>query len=311
MNSVLLHLLSYTGLVVALAAMARRVQVYLSTPLHLRWELYPVAHEGGKRAGYGGSYLEEVDWWTKPRHTNIFNEIKAMALEILFLRGVWEHNRSLWYRSFPFHFGLYLVLAWLALLVIGAFLQMFGFDPAGDGALATLLRVKTTFCGVFGFLLTMIGSAGLFFRRYLDEDLRNYSSSADFFNLALIFVTMLTAFCSYIFEDHGFFQARAYVHSLLTFDFAELGGVLFGVQVLLGAVLMAYIPLTHMAHFFTKYFFYHDIRWNDTPNVRGETYDQQISEVLGYKLNWNAPHIKAEGKKTWAQVATEETKDND
>ncbi len=30
---------------------------FAAMPLHLRWELYPVAHEKG-RASYGGSYIE-------------------------------------------------------------------------------------------------------------------------------------------------------------------------------------------------------------------------------------------------------------
>jgi len=42
---------------------------YATMPAHLRWELYPVAHEMG-RASYGGSYFEEVDWWTRPRQVS-------------------------------------------------------------------------------------------------------------------------------------------------------------------------------------------------------------------------------------------------
>ena len=32
-----------------------------------------------------------------------------MVPEMLFLHGLRTFNRSLWYRSFPFHFGLYLL----------------------------------------------------------------------------------------------------------------------------------------------------------------------------------------------------------
>lgn len=40
-------------------------------PHHLRWEIYPVAHEPGDKAKYGGSYFEEPNWWEKPRKTSI------------------------------------------------------------------------------------------------------------------------------------------------------------------------------------------------------------------------------------------------
>ena len=48
---------------------------YLRMPMHVRWELYPVAHEKG-RAHYGGSYFEEVDWWTKPREVEKLAEVR-------------------------------------------------------------------------------------------------------------------------------------------------------------------------------------------------------------------------------------------
>ncbi len=43
-----------------------------------------MAHEKGK-ASYGGSYLEEPDWWTKPRHSSLAGEqkIRAQAKQIV------------------------------------------------------------------------------------------------------------------------------------------------------------------------------------------------------------------------------------
>ena len=52
-------------------------------PLHLRWDLYPIPHEGGGKGKYGGSYYEEVEWWTKPANIAISNEMKEAAKEIL------------------------------------------------------------------------------------------------------------------------------------------------------------------------------------------------------------------------------------
>jgi hypothetical protein len=66
---------------------------------------------------------------------------------------------------------------------------------------------------------------------------------------------------------------------------------------------MAYIPFTHMSHFFMKYFLYHDIRWEDKPNVNAPEIDEQLGQELGFEPTWSAPHIAIPGKKTWADIA--------
>ncbi|MBL7040297.1 MAG: nitrate reductase, partial [Pirellulaceae bacterium] len=64
------------------------------------------------------------------------------------------------------------------------------------------------------------------------------------------------------------------------------------------------IPLTHMSHFFTKWFMYHDIRWSDEPNLPGGKLEQQIATALQYPVSWSASHIRGDGKRTWADIAT-------
>ena len=63
------YVVAYLGIVVFGIAVLARFVMWSRMPMHLRWELYPVAHEGGGRAKYGGSYLEESDWWTKSQPT--------------------------------------------------------------------------------------------------------------------------------------------------------------------------------------------------------------------------------------------------
>ena len=93
------------------------------------------------------------------------------------------------------------------------------------------------------------------------------------------------------------------ISGLITFDLKELDSSLFLLQVVLAVLTMAYIPFTHMSHFFMKYFLYHDIRWEDKPNVNAPEIDDQIDEVLGYQPTWSAPHVAIPGKKTWADIA--------
>ena len=115
----LVYVIAYLGIVFFLIAVAVRFVFWSRMPMHVRWELYPVAHEGGGRAAYGGSYLEETDWWQKPRQVSLLGELKVMVPEILFLVALREHNRKLWTRSFPFHFGLYLVGGTTVLMMVG------------------------------------------------------------------------------------------------------------------------------------------------------------------------------------------------
>ena len=74
------------------------------------------------------------------------------------------------------------------------------------------------------------------------------------------------------------------------------------------SLLIAYIPLTHMSHFVGKYFAYHAIRWKDDPNLRGGKEEAVIHKLLGQPIDWAAPHIMGDGKKTWVDAATEEVK---
>ena len=92
--SVLLHLIVYAAIAVFALVVIIRFFRMQSMPLHLRWELYPVGHEIGDKARYGGSNLEEVDWWTKPIEKSKVNELRAMVPEILFLIALFENNRK-------------------------------------------------------------------------------------------------------------------------------------------------------------------------------------------------------------------------
>ncbi len=62
--------------------------------------------------------------------------------------------------------------------------------------------------------------------------------------------------------------------------------------------------MTHMSHFIAKYFTYHSVRWDDAPNRRRGRLEAQVAEYLTYRPTWAAAHMGADGKKTWAQVAS-------
>ncbi len=306
-SSALLHLLTYVAFIVFVVAVAVRVYKIQTMPIHLRWDLYPIAHEG-KRASYGGSYFEELDWWSKPRHFSWVGEMKGMLPEMLLMEALWKNNRPLWWRSYPFHFGLYCLAGWAALLVAGAIAQMAGVQIGNsDSTLGAAIHYLTILAGAFGLIFGTIGSALLLHRRLTDPEVDGYTSGAHIFNLVAFLAAMLVGFFAYILSDQTFVLARGYVQSLLAFNVnAPVGSAAVAAQFVLFSLLLAYIPLTHMSHFFTKFFFYHRIRWEDEPNFRGSTIEKRITKALGYPVSWSAPHLKADGRKNWADIATEE-----
>jgi nitrate reductase gamma subunit len=295
------YALTYLALAVFIVGVLKRIAAYRKNPQHLRWELYPVPHEGGGKASYGGSYLEEVDWWQKPRETSRIGELSVMVPEMLLLKALWEHNRSLWLVSFPFHFGLYLTFGLVVLLVIGAVAQLAGMS-ADSGLLALVVGVSTIL-GPIAFLLTLLGGLGLLLRRLSDPELRNYASPEHRFNLVLFLATMGVALLTWAVADPSFEMARGFIAGLITFNLKDVGSSLFLLQVVLAVLTLAYIPFTHMSHFFMKYFLYHDIRWEDKPNVNAPEIDEQLVQELGFEPTWSAPHIAIPGKKTWADIA--------
>jgi len=278
-------------------------------PMHLRWELYPVAHEG-KKASYGGSYLEEFEWWKKPREKSVVGELKAMIPEIMFLVALKEHNRKMWTRSFPFHFGLYLVIVCTVLLVLSTILSSIWPAFAGSRPDA-VLQYALTACGSGGLVLGLLGALGLLIRRLTAEELKGFTTPADLFNLVFFIVAFGVAFLHFATVDREFLRVGVFVENLVKFNLVALpadsgGNTVLGVSVVLLSLLLAYIPLTHMSHFVGKYFAYHAVRWNDEPNLPGSRIEESVEDLLNQPVGWSAPHIRKPGeRKTWAQAATD------
>jgi len=291
-------IITYLSVIIFVGSVVVRFVKLSRLPVHLRWEVYPVPHEKGK-AHYGGSYLEEHEWWTKPRQTSKLAELKVMIPEIILLAGVWEHNRKHWFRTFPFHFGLYLLAGLIVLLAIGGVAGAWGMDVAAINHL-------TMAVGYAGLALALYGSLALLVRRTFNVDYREYTTGTDFFNLLFFTATLVVALLSRFTADLHFTGLRGFFQGLLTFDGSAMPQftALQSLEIILASLLVAYIPLTHMSHFFTKWFTYHDVRWSDEPNLPGSGFDEKIAKQLEYPVGWSAPHIRGDGKKNWVDVVT-------
>ncbi len=275
----LLAALTYLAVATFLTAVVARSIRILRMPVHLRWELYPVAHE--ENVAYGGSFFERLEWWKHPLKQHRMSEVRVMVPEIFMLSGVRRHNPSLWLRSSPFHFGLYWLVGFCALLV--------------GGAIAEALDVQMG-----------TGAVALLARRLGNPALRAHSSAADILNLVFFLSAALLGLLAFAFADPDASLLRRFVRGLFTLQPPSELPALVVAEIVVGSVLLAYVPLTHMSHFFTKWFMYHDVRWNAEVNRVGSRLEAAIDRQLRYKVSWSAAHVQGEGKKTWVDVATEE-----
>ena len=260
---------------------------YATAPVHLRWDLYPVAHEPGR--DHGGSYFEQLEWWTKKREKDHLAEIFAMAAEILLLKGVWENNRRLWWASFPFHWGLYLLVG----TTLGLMAVMVGLG-------GSLVTVGLSVAGVTGGALTCLGALALLVMRSTDQKLRLYTTPVDRANL-LVLVLFGGLTVAVAVGLPGMNDVPAGLVSLLGFGGATISAV-WALQIAVGALFLFYLPLTRMVHFFAKYFTYHQVRWDDQPIEENPKMASRIQAALAFGVDWSADHVGAE--KTWGEVAT-------
>lgn len=264
-----------------------RAVKYARAPEHLRWDLYPVAHEPGR--AHGGSHLEQKDWWTKPRVKSHWGEITFMFEEIFWLRGVRTNNRVLWRASLPFHWGLYLLVA----TSVGLGIAAAGLSsPVWTGLLAV--------AGGAGGILTAVGALGLLVLRSRDPRLRPYTTLLDRLNLALLFVLGgLSA--AVVLLPAGVGQVTRALGRIARLQPPEVSPLL-AAQMTVAALFILYLPFTRMVHFFSKYFTYHAVRWDDREVVPGGALEKSLRGALDFGVTWSAAHVGT--GKTWAEVAT-------
>lgn len=285
----------YAGALLFLAGCCARAIQYSRTPMHLRWELYPVPHEAPRHAEHGGSYFEESHWWSTRQTNRQSSALAAMVREIFLLKGVWEFNRSLWPASFLFHFGLYLTITTVVLHFAAAAL--------GAGAVAALLASVSHWIGGTGMLFVVLGAVWLLKRRMFDPALANYTRPADVFNLFFFLIAFLLV-ADGLWRNHAQGgSVFAVVHGLFHFDRGVHLDPVLATGIVLSSFLAAYIPFTHMSHFIAKYFTWHEVRWDDRRNERGGRIEQTMAENLQRKPNWSAAHVHADGNRTWAEIA--------
>ena len=290
----------YLAITVFVGAAAWKIFKIARLPRHLRWDLYPIAHEGK-----AGSMYQEVDYWKKPRHFSLVHEILEMAEEIILLKRTFLYNRKIWRFSFPMHFAFYLVCGWIGLLILGVLYETITgikISPASSLAVPILLNYLTLFCGGAGLLIGLFGTVGLLLTRLTDEDLADFSAPVTFLNLAFIGLLFGVGLLYWLMVDPAFALARDYVGALLLLHPMTEYHPLMVLEIFLFGLFLIYLPFSRMLHFAAKYFFYHSIMWDDELVARGSALEKEISQHLADRIDWEGPHIVPGS--SWAEQAT-------
>lgn len=244
--------LSYLAILIFAVVSTIKVLRYATMPLHLRWELYPVPHEEG----------------------GLPKELKEMFTEMLTMKRIFDNKRRLWYLSYAFHGGIYLILIWAVLLLISGFS-----DLIAPGSLPGGYQCLIAVVGGLGMISMVIGTLALLAQRF-DEEYKVYNAPVDYLNPLFAFIVALTGLLSWILFDPMLVSPREYVSSLISFGNPPdvvVSNPLIVLHLALLEIFVAYVPFTRMLHFFGKYFTYHKVMWDTKPRLVGR---------IDYEVTW-------------------------
>jgi nitrate reductase gamma subunit len=277
--------LAWLSVVVFVFMAVYRFLKFNSMPLHLRWEIYPLPLE--PKHHYGGSFMEDLDYVGKKRHHIRINGILDMASEVFWLKKVKEYNRyGMWPFSFAMHWGIYLLVLWIVLMLIERLFNWGAIEPVTNA-----LVIIALFIGAFG-------SLGLLLKRISNEELAGYTAPVDYFNLLFMLAIFCAGIIAFFTGPLFFMDARSYIAGVLSFESVTVPFWL-GLHFLLFELFVIYMPFSKLFHYIAKYFTFDKIFWDDILNIKGSAVDKRITSQLGYKLTWLGPHIAPD--KTWVE----------
>lgn len=302
MSGIVWYIFAFGAIGIFLIVITYRTLAIIRLPIHLRWELAPIPHEKGK-GRYGGSYLEEYEWWNKPQRRSRIAPIIYMAKEIFLMRGVWKHNRALWPLTFAFHMGIYLIVGMLFLNVVNA---VFIIAEVPLSVLNVSLGIASVLA-LGGYLLGSLGAIGLMLKRALDSNLRPFSTISKYFNLLFLGAVFISGGYAWLHSGELASEMSFFIKRLITLDAGVTATFPLSLHIVISLLFILYLPWTNMIHFIAKYFTYHEIRWNDAP--QDEKMEKELRGLLAQPVSWSATHVKADGKKNWVDITTEKMSD--
>lgn len=209
-------ILPYFTLAIFVGGMFYQLTRLARVPLHLHWELFPYPESLGAQLG-------------------------ELVSEVVSLRSIYRHKRKLWGRSLLMHWGIYLQVFWLILVLFG----VRGY----------------AWLGMVGGLACLSGALSLVLFRYTDPEMRRISTPADYLNLILVgSVSLVALLTGFYFQEAAF---QRYLWGVLSFRPVPPSAGSFLLNLFLIQVFLLVLPFGRMAHFAAKYFTYHKVKWGE------------------------------------------------
>jgi nitrate reductase gamma subunit len=181
------------------------------------------------------------------------------------------------------HWGIYLLLLWIALLFAAYFVP----------SAAVLAKI----IGIIAFALGTIGAVGLILKRTTNRHLALYTAPVDYFNLVFLVAIFGLGLISWL-MDPQLDGHQAYVGSLLTFKPTQVPLVVLSMFLLL-QIFTVYMPFSKLIHYIIKHFTFTELLWDDEFKTKGSNEDQLIRGQLSYRVTWGGPHFA--GGKSWLE----------
>lgn len=204
--------LPYVTAILLIIGVVYRSVRWSRSPQILPWELFPYPETQGA-------------------------QLKYLIKEVLTQHALKEYNKRMWMPALIMHYGLYLVVVWAVLALIG--LQF------------------AYYVGIVAALGILIGAIAALVTRASSE-LKRITAFVEYFNLFFLIVLSILGLTTDFFAVVG----REYLFSLITIspktDMFTTGSL---ATLLLVQLFLIYLPYNRMAHFFAKYFTYHEVKW--------------------------------------------------
>jgi nitrate reductase gamma subunit len=300
----ILAILTYVAYIFIIVMYTRKAIKYARMPMHLRWDLYPVMHEN--RHAYGGSYYENLEWWTKPRPKNLIRSIFFILKDNFYLGEYFHRNRGYWFVLLPWHIGFLLIITLHVLCFFAALTALIGLSVSAESThfLGKAFYYLILLTGMGSFFTGSFGSIGMVIKRLSNRDLRAYASPMNYFTYMFLLAVFLSGLYAWYFGDPTFSQYREFWKGLITFTPKEVEPAS-AIHIFLFALLLLYLPFTRSMHYVTRFFAFLWVHWDDKPNLKGSGIEKKVQKCLDLPVSWSAPHIRS--GKTWAELASEVT----
>lgn len=292
---------TYISYIVVVAVYTIKVVHVARMPLHLRWELYPVAHDKGYK--HGGSYFEDMDWWTKPIKKNRLPVIGDLLGKYLLFKNYFKKKRSYWVALYPWHVGFYLIVLFDVLALIGGLILAtthITISAGSPSVFGEFFYYLTLVVAIASFILGIVGSIGMLIKRLSDKNLRAYASPINYFNYIFFLIVFVSGLLSWAIGDPTLAGFRDFWKGIFTATNVPVDPWTY-THIMLFSLFLIYLPFTRSTHYITKLIAFFNVRWDDTPNTRGSKLENRIMEALDQTVSWSAPHIQS-GKK-WSELA--------